>query len=98
MHTDEPAEPVMVTILWMDSYVMGDDELEAYVSVALVLPEGTKAPCLHIVDPEDVSTFRACLEVSVETFVSSAELFPYAWFQRLLEQAHGPAEALERVE
>lgn len=97
-YTLEPAEPVMVTVLWMDTYLMGDDELQAYVSVALVLPEGTKAPCLHVVDPEDVSTFQACLDAPAETFVGSGELFPYRWYQQLFERTQGPALALERVE
>lgn len=91
MHNqDEPAEPVLVTILWMDHH-------EGLPSIALVLPEGTRAPCLHIVDPEDVSTFSVLLETMTETFVSSTELFPYRWFQRLLERPTGPCVALERV-
>lgn len=96
---EHPPEPVMVTLIHMDTYKMGgyDDAADIFVSVALVIPEGGTTPCMHIVDPEDVSTFQALLDSTAETFVSSAEIFPYHWYQLLLERPVGPVEWLERV-
>jgi hypothetical protein len=88
-------EPALVAVVHVATHQMTWDS-DYSVTVAIVVPEGTRTACLYIVDPEDVRMFVAVCNAHAETVVSSGELIPYAWLLRLAEQSVN-APALEYV-